>query len=281
MMHANSHVLTVIGMHRSGTSVAANWLAKCGLFIGDKLLYGYRDNPRGHYEDMDFLNLHNSILKDNGMDYRVRGKQHLQIDGAYHTRATKLVAQRMVHKEWGWKEPRTTLFLDFWKEHIPHLRGFIIYRDVVEVVNSLLQRDLLRELQRHPELNLLKKCHWLWHYSFANPARTKWYFQVWNRYNYDALRFVKRYPNDSLVVNLEDLPVYSNEIMGWINKEWGFSLEPLEFSSSVYHGEDLHRSRSAIKNLLGRLLVPDNQVIVDELYDWRDRTLARIGVLNS
>ena len=197
-MYTNSHVLTLVGMHRSGTSVAASWLAKCGLFMGEKLLYGYRDNPRGHYEDLDFLNLHNAILKDNGTDYRVRGKQHLRIDAAYYTRASNLVAERTIHKEWGWKEPRTTLFLDFWKEQILDLRGFIIYRDAVEVVNSLLRRDFKRELQRHPELNLLKKRQWLWHYSFANPARTRWYFQVWNRYNNDALRFVKHYSDDCL-----------------------------------------------------------------------------------
>ena len=51
----NSKVAIVVGMHRSGTSVVAQWLSRSGLFIGDSLLGPNVGNEQGHFEDADFL----------------------------------------------------------------------------------------------------------------------------------------------------------------------------------------------------------------------------------
>ncbi len=65
-----TYTLIVVGMHRSGTSLTANWLARSGLFVGDTLLANRVDNPMGHFEDESFLHLHEDILKANGLSTR-------------------------------------------------------------------------------------------------------------------------------------------------------------------------------------------------------------------
>ena len=47
-------VLVILGMHRSGTSLVANWLHDCGLHVGDRLLEGTFANEKGYFEDLIF-----------------------------------------------------------------------------------------------------------------------------------------------------------------------------------------------------------------------------------
>src|ERR1700712_1555058 len=58
-----NRVLVIAGMHRSGTSLVTRWLNNCGLHIGDELVGAETGNEDGHFEDLDFLHAHQSILK--------------------------------------------------------------------------------------------------------------------------------------------------------------------------------------------------------------------------
>ncbi|XHR95888.1 hypothetical protein ACFJIV_04105 [Mucilaginibacter sp. UC70_90] len=55
-------VLIITGMHRSGTSLITQWLSKCGLQTGEKLVPGGYGNVEGHFEDIEFLKMHEEIL---------------------------------------------------------------------------------------------------------------------------------------------------------------------------------------------------------------------------
>ena len=59
-----SSVLCITGMHRSGTSLTASWLARCQLQIADGRLLGPGiGNPRGHFEDLDFSDLQEAAIE--------------------------------------------------------------------------------------------------------------------------------------------------------------------------------------------------------------------------
>ena len=58
-------------MHRSGTSLVASLLSAIGVDMGQRLLPPDKGNPRGYFEDIDFLEfqrraLSESCLKDDG-----------------------------------------------------------------------------------------------------------------------------------------------------------------------------------------------------------------------
>src|SRR5258708_12379235 len=54
----------ITGMHRSGTSLIANLLGRCGLYLGeeDDLLPPSPDNTDGYWENRRFVSLNDEIL---------------------------------------------------------------------------------------------------------------------------------------------------------------------------------------------------------------------------
>jgi hypothetical protein len=60
-----------------------------------------------------------------------------------------LVADRSQHAVWGWKDPRTSLFLPFWDQLVPDGRFLFVFRHPIEVLLSLLRRG---EFDSHPTL---------------------------------------------------------------------------------------------------------------------------------
>ena len=64
-MEPKSKVIAITGMHRSGTSLLANLLNQAGLSLGEKLLGPMDSNPKGHFEDYDFLKFHKELLAFN------------------------------------------------------------------------------------------------------------------------------------------------------------------------------------------------------------------------
>lgn len=176
-----SLTLSIIGMHRSGTSLVARYLHESGLFLGDDLMGKHWSNPAGHFEDNEFVNLHNLILKAHNVDHTLSSPIAWNIDGIFTDRAKTLIEARNVHTQWGWKDPRTTLFLPFWKSLLPDCHFVIVYRHYLPVIRSLISRDILfyraktNRLERmiHPRftqnelIDLFNKYlrTWIWYYN--------------------------------------------------------------------------------------------------------------------
>jgi hypothetical protein len=133
--------IVITGMHRSGTSLITSAFQLAGVNIGDRLMGRHDSNRRGHFEDVEFEEFHERVLR------RV-GKHHLTVaqadvlammpDEVEHAKA--LIARRRERRLWGWKDPRTCLFLDFWHPLLTNSRYVFVYRHPLEVVLSLLRR---------------------------------------------------------------------------------------------------------------------------------------------
>lgn len=138
--------LIVAGMHRSGTSVTARLLALAGLDVGSDLLEPSVDNALGYYEDLEFCRLNLALLAAGvGDDPRHRPDwafaEHL-VPGRLEPlrpRAAALCAGRCARgRAWGFKDPRTTVLLDFYDELMPGARYLFVYRAPWEVLSSIL-----------------------------------------------------------------------------------------------------------------------------------------------
>lgn len=139
---ANNEASPVIitGMHRSGTSLLANYIHENNIFLGERLVDA-PGNPKGHYEDYDFLRFHDDILNENNHYVYFLRTPRIIIETKYIKRASDLINTKSVNHLWGWKDPRTVLFLDFWNTLLPSARCIFIYRDPQYVVNSLFLRE--------------------------------------------------------------------------------------------------------------------------------------------
>jgi hypothetical protein len=145
---STSDPICIIGMHRSGTSMIASLLSLCGLDLGrDDQLIGPDDgNPLGHFEHAGFHRINETLLKYLGGSWddppelnpgweNDSSLSHLAAE------AKQLVGTFAETPLWGWKEPRSTLLLPFWKSVIPRLRFVICVRSPLDVARSLEKRD--------------------------------------------------------------------------------------------------------------------------------------------
>lgn len=176
--------LLIGGMHRSGTSLTASMFADAGLDIGAKLLGATPSNPMGHFEDVAFFDFHRRALVGQGLcsegyTATVRGV----VPAAFDAEASRLVTARTrPGVAWGWKEPRTTLFLDFWQDRIPDARHVFVFRRPWEVADSLFRRG---------------------DDTFAiNPVFA---LEVWTHYNRLILDFVHRHPDRCVVFEISQV----------------------------------------------------------------------------
>lgn len=185
--------VVIAGMHRSGTSLVASYLSSLGVHMGDRLLPADSRNPRGYFEDADFVELHGRILRDctaageaGHQDWGWTESE--RFDRAplarYAGEAQALVARRAgASGIWGWKDPRTTLLLDFWDEILEGNALYILpYRFPWEVADSM-QRLGADVFLRNPE----------------------WAYPIWTFYNRHLLDFHRRHADRSALVSANAL----------------------------------------------------------------------------
>jgi hypothetical protein len=145
---STNDVVCIIGMHRSGTSMVARLLSLCGLDLGrdDELIGPDEGNPLGHFEHAGFHRINEALLKyfggswDNPPELNPGWENDSSL--SHLTAEAKQVVGTFTETPlWGWKEPRSTLLLPFWKSIIPGLRFIICVRSPLDVARSLERRD--------------------------------------------------------------------------------------------------------------------------------------------
>ena len=196
-------VLVIGGMHRSGTSLTASLLQGAGLFIGPRLMGPYRGNERGHFEDLDFYEFHKRALTASGFHedgFVAAGRP--QVAAELVTEAEALVAERRSRGvPWGWKDPRTTQFLDFWRELIPDARFLFVFRSPWAVAASLARRGD-RPVQEDPSLAI----------------------RSWLHGNRRVLEFVRHHPEACLVREVGQVATDPGEVCAAVRERLGIPL---------------------------------------------------------
>src|SRR5690606_17893634 len=100
-------------------------------------------NPYGHYEDEEFLELQRGEIaaRFGGEDYLVTAD--FTPSPSFEAAAKALLAERRARHgdaPWGFKDPRTTLFLPFWARAAEDLHVVAMLREPERVVASLCAR---------------------------------------------------------------------------------------------------------------------------------------------
>jgi len=233
-----SKTLIIAGMHRSGTSLITNWLHRCGLQVGETLVAASASNQEGHFEDTEFLKIHEEILADNGLT--ITGLVHDRQLNISEYQVEKLKAVLKIKEQrfsqWGWKEPRTCLFLDTYRELLPEAKYLVIVRDYLSVVNSLLKRGWEDRDQNYNKRSFFTRLKW--NLFRKNRNRKRFYrdnaedfLMVWIEYNQhilDALQTLP--PEDYLVVNYTMLQGTDRRVFMFLKSSWGFDLYYTPFS---------------------------------------------------
>ena len=136
----------ITGAHRSGTSMVARLLHACRLDLGPEsdLMPPAQDNPDGFWENLRFVAMNDELLNELGgaWDLPPRSARFAEKRfDALRGRAGLLVSAFSRSTTWGWKDPRNSLTLPFWRTVVPKLRTIIVVRNPLEVAYSLQKRN--------------------------------------------------------------------------------------------------------------------------------------------
>lgn len=146
-----AHLILVLGMHRSGTSVVAKALTCMGAELGPRAEWSGPDNPKGFWEDQDVLAFNDQMLRfldRNWADPRpIEGIEYwMNVNyGASHN-AGMLLRDRLARFPlFGLKEPRMCRLLPLWRRAIGIVGCQVsvvhVIRHPVAVASSLLRRN--------------------------------------------------------------------------------------------------------------------------------------------
>jgi hypothetical protein len=148
----------ITGMHRSGTSLVANLLRLCGLYLGEEqdLMPATTDNESGYWENEKIRILNDQILRELGGTWdfppvAADGWAESERFTSLRVKAETLLQEFRDHEPWGWKDPRSCLTLSFWANlnslTVPFWYGFgsqlkvvLCIRNPFEVFHSLGDR---------------------------------------------------------------------------------------------------------------------------------------------
>ena len=197
-------VFIVTGMHRSGTSLTASLFQKVGVDIGKKLVGPAVGNVKGHFENVDFVEFHKSVLRSHGIDeLGCTLDKTIPVAGEFVEIAKKLIADNQeTNKHWGWKDPRTALFWDFWLNLLPQANFICVYRSPWEVVDSLYRRGTDVSLLHNPEMAV----------------------KMWIHYNQQVLELHKHFPDRCLLANVYPIGNTPDFFIDRVNDKFNVNL---------------------------------------------------------
>jgi hypothetical protein len=216
--------LVIGGMHRSGTSLTASILAGAGVHLGDSLMAPADSNPKGHFEDLEFYRLHQRMLAANGLcTDGFTCQETIEPPPSARVEAAELVRRRRAaNRPWGWKDPRTILFLDFWASLVPEAKWLFVARSPEEVVDSLFRRG-----------------------DTAFTVNPRHALDVWVAYARRIVDFVSRHPERAAIVDVARVAANPAGIVTMASQLMGTELgmpEPTYEPGLLTTGQSDHRT---------------------------------------
>lgn len=224
-------------MHRSGTSTIARAVNLLGVYLGNESNFRKpaNDNPEGFWECGEIVAVHKQLLKS--LDYSWAST--FMLPAGWHKTAQMEEHKRKLqqairtsfsgHSLWGWKDPRTCLLLDLWKdiaaEDGTELLILFGVRHPRDVANSLVRRNGF-SLERG--------------------------YGVWFSYNLAALRSVRglRTSFISYDILLEESEQELRRCAKELGIAWPEDDTVLRKSLATFLRTDLRHSKSSEKDLI-------------------------------
>lgn len=258
----SNKILIIAGMHRSGTSLITQWVHKCGLSVGDELLGEGVGNQEGHFEDMDFVKLHETLLLQNGLQPNglVVEAMPAVTEGQKEQLAGMIARKNGCYDVWGWKDPRTCLFLPAYRDVLPEAYSLVIVRDYKAVVSSLLTRMHKETALVYARKGWFKRLLWkLGEKQSRQKLICRKYAAIFLKacivYNEALLQHIEHLPSARyLVVDYALLGKNDNSVFTHMQKVWQFPLQYRPFS-------DVYKDRLMTKQLAFSSYIKDTELL--------------------
>lgn len=220
--HNSKAPIIIIGMHRSGTTMLTKILEQMGLFVGHKKRKNYEATFFQHMNKWllyqanttwDFPNNFNYIDSEFHAFFQTYIEEYLNspLSVRYWGIRNFINGVRFDNCSfpWSWKDPVNSITLDFWKSVFPEAKIVHIYRNPIDVAQSLKVREGIRNTNRElTSGQKIKKYFLNRDYKFVQ----SYYVQnidngikLWEAYETINRESLKKYAKDSLSIKYESL----------------------------------------------------------------------------
>jgi len=231
-------IVIIAGMHRSGTSVVTQWLNKCGLQTGVYNLGPSSSNLDGHFEDTEFVRLHEDVLTDNELPETGLTEHPIRYISDYNRLRFEYLFQlkNEFFDQWGWKDPRNCLFLRYYKNNYPQAKYLFIFRDYKSVVSSLIIREFKEVEQKYSSRNFCSRFVWKTFRKkkqFEKLCHNKvdFYLKIWIAYNEQIINIIPVLDNKNyILLSYSLLHTKDNEVYNYLCENWMLDLDYVPFS---------------------------------------------------
>lgn len=150
-------IFLILGMHRSGTSVATRCCNLLGVYLGQDFIETNQYNEKGFWEHSDIVKIHEIMLarlRYGWDDIRAMPPKETMIESLSEEIEIfeEVILKEFTHSnEWGVKDPRMCRLLPIWnhvikKQHLSP-KAIIVFRNPLESATSLVKRDQMDQNQ--------------------------------------------------------------------------------------------------------------------------------------
>ena len=217
--------IVIVGMHRSGTSFLSRIFELSGVFMGSV--------KEANNESIAFLRHNEQVLKKEKTSWHSSEiKNKTSTTSRLFDPSVIAIIQRKhgltsETKHWGWKDPRTTLYMNEYYQTMNKAKFIHIYRNPYDVISSLCFRQ-----KKLIEMGVLRRFYleivgFFKYGTFIRKSNkllsTDYCFALWKKYTLNAFNF----DGDIIHIRYEDLLLNHTEKLKEISSFTGLKLLPL------------------------------------------------------
>lgn len=224
----NKQPVIILGMHRSGTTMITKILENLGLYVGaekeenhEALFFWEINNwifdlhtarPELPH-NMQHTNPKTRQIIEESLQYFVQSPRKKKYLGNLNSNYKSLQA---LDFNFGWKDPKNTFTLEFWKSIFPNPKIIHVYRNPIDCISSYIERDLVMKNQFQWDWKKKLKRRFLITHKFNYNFRLfdlEQGFQLWEEYvqkaidlktdnaNYLAIKYEQLLQNPEAEIN--------------------------------------------------------------------------------
>lgn len=277
-----NNILIIAAMHRTGSSLISQWLFNCGLHMGETFVGPEVSNVDGHFEDITFFRLHEQLLQENNLPANgLINNGNIELTQYQKEKIRSLIElKNLLHAQWGWKEPRTCLFLNTYAELIPMAYYIVIARDFRHVVSSMVNRLFKDKEKNYKNKKFISKIWWNVKKEYRRMALyrrfTEHYLKVWIAYTHLLIGHCKKLDSSSfIVIDIPTLLSHDKAIFDHLTQIWKFDLTYYSFNN-IYKESYLSSVVNIEPYVHSKSLLRDAECLQNELNGYIFKTLPAV-----
>lgn len=186
-------IYTVLGMHKSGTTLVSQILHHSGIPMDDSIEANVSYDKGNKYERQSVLKVNMDLMEKHRYTYYF-GKSAEQMDpqGTFRQRAESIIQKANAPgSDWGFKDPRVAITYPIWEHHLPAHKIIFIFRDPSEI---------------WPRYKYIKPWYFFYNFKLCWEHLERWYV-----HNASILQALEKTQNEFIVVDYKSLMTTDSE----------------------------------------------------------------------